>query len=71
MSPPADSWGQGGGVFCANPECDLHVRADDPRVRGSGHWAEIDGVVFDRHPLAPGGACYCSRCRSAAPTVAA
>lgn len=50
-------------VFCANPSCVLHVRAGDAGVSGSGQWAVIDGITYDRHPLTPGGPCYCSKCR--------
>jgi hypothetical protein len=52
-----------GDVFCANPACVLHVRSGDDGVEGSGQWAVIDGVTYDRHPLEAGGRCYCSACR--------
>lgn len=51
-------------MFCANPECQLHVTSDSPGVRGFGQWATIDGVVYDRHCMGPhGGPLYCSACR--------
>lgn len=49
--------------FCATEGCPLHVTTQHPNVHGCGHWAEIDGVLYDRHPLVPGGPVYCSRCR--------
>jgi hypothetical protein len=58
---------EGLGRFCANPRCPLHVATGNPQVRGCGQWAEIDGVLYDRHPLEPGGPYYCSACRKAMP----
>lgn len=47
--------------FCANPECVLHVRADDPNVSGHGPWAlRPDGVWVGQ--TAFGGAMYCDLC---------
>jgi len=38
-----------GAYFCANPECVLHVRAGDARVRGHGNWARLpDGRTVGR-----------------------
>jgi len=35
--------------FCANPDCDLHVRSGDPRVKGFGNWAVMpDGRTVGR-----------------------
>lgn len=37
-------------LFCANPRCELHVRAGDPGVRGVGNWARLpDGRWVGRH----------------------
>ena len=38
-------------VFCANPECLLHVHRGDPRVDGWGQWATVAGITYDRHAL--------------------
>jgi hypothetical protein len=65
MASSHDPWGQGEGFFCANEQCALHVTASTPGVSGSGHWAVIDGVIFDRHSLELGGPLYCSDCRKA------
>lgn len=65
MTPPLDPWGQGAGYFCANASCVLHVTATDPRVQGSGHWALLDGVTYDRHPLELDGPMFCLACRRA------
>lgn len=36
--------------FCANPQCELHVRAGDPGVRGFGNWAQLsDGRIIGRN----------------------
>ena len=40
-----------GFYFCSNPTClcGLHVRMGDPRVRGSGNWAELaSGILIGR-----------------------
>lgn len=50
-------------VFCANPECVLHVWEGSRNVEGLGNWAEIDGIIYDRHPVKIGGASYCGQCR--------
>lgn len=51
--------------FCANPQCVLHVRPDDPRVQGQGHWAlRPDGVWVGQ--TAHDGAMYCDLCVRAA-----
>lgn len=63
MSPQLDTWSHGYGHFCANPECELHVTSDDPRVQGSGHWASVGGVTYDRHPIEVDGPVYCMQCR--------
>ena len=35
--------------FCANPRCELHVRAGDPGVHGVGNWALLpDGRWIGR-----------------------
>jgi hypothetical protein len=35
--------------FCANPDCQLYVRAGDPGVMGSGNWAQLpDGRITGR-----------------------
>jgi hypothetical protein len=35
--------------FCSDPRCELHVRAGDLGVRGSGHWAQLpDGRLVGR-----------------------
>lgn len=65
MAPSHDPWGQGEGFFCANEQCALHVTASTPGVSGCGHWAVIDGVIYDRHSLELGGPLYCSDCRKA------
>ena len=65
MASKQDDWGQGGGTFCANEQCVLHVTASTAGVSGSGHRAVIDGVLYDRHSLELGGALYCSDCRKA------
>ena len=65
MSSRLDGWGQGIGHFCANPACMLHVTPSDPRVQGRGHWAIVDGVMYDRHPLEVDGPSFCSTCRKA------
>jgi hypothetical protein len=47
--------------FCANPRCVLHVRADDARVQGAGHWAKRpDGIWVGQ--TAYEGAMYCDLC---------
>lgn len=50
-------------AFCANDKCVLHVFETSENVQGHGNWAEIDGVIYDRHPIKPGGPSYCGRCR--------
>lgn len=50
-------------VFCENAECVLHVFEGSTNVEGHGNWAEIDGIIFDRHPVKAGGPSYCGRCR--------
>lgn len=47
-------------LFCANPQCWLHVRLGDPGVTGSGNWAQIDGVLVGRGRY--GGKMLCDRC---------
>ena len=38
-----------GAYFCANPDCELHVRAGDAGVRGIGNWARLpDGRTVGR-----------------------
>ena len=35
--------------FCANPRCELHVRAGNPGVHGFGNWAQLsDGRIVGR-----------------------
>jgi hypothetical protein len=47
--------------FCANPECVLHVRADDASVQGAGHWAQRpDGIWVGQSAYE--GAMYCDLC---------
>ncbi len=47
--------------FCANPHCELHVRAGDPGVRGSGNWAQLaDGRIIGRS--GHGGVFFCDSC---------
>lgn len=47
--------------FCANPDCVLHVRVDDPNVVGHGPWAlRPDGVRVGQ--TAAGGVMYCDLC---------
>jgi len=53
---------EGDSEFCANPDCILHVLETSENVEGHGNWAEIDGVLYDRHPVTPGGPSYCGRC---------
>jgi hypothetical protein len=65
MATSQDAWGQGEGWFCANEHCRLHVTASAPGVNGAGHWAIVDGVIYDRHSLEIGGPLYCSDCRKA------
>lgn len=51
--------------FCANPACDLHLRATDVNVRGRGEWAELaNGLMFSRTRM--GEAMYCDKCVRAA-----
>jgi hypothetical protein len=48
MSDSAEA-GEYGAYFCANPECELHVRAGGSGVRGSGNWARLpDGRTVGR-----------------------
>jgi len=64
MMDETERWLWGQRVFCANPACLLHVTAGSPGVQGSGQWASVDGVLYDRHPIGDhGGALYCSGCR--------
>jgi hypothetical protein len=50
--------------FCANPECELHVRAGDPSVRGFGNWAQLaDGRIIGRSGY--GGVFLCDACMRA------
>lgn len=65
MAQEQDQWGQGGGHFCANESCQLHVTASDAGVNGWGHWAVVDGVMYDRHSVEIGGPLFCSDCRKA------
>lgn len=38
-----------GAPFCANPDCDLHVRLMDRAVEGGGNWISLpDGRQFGR-----------------------
>jgi hypothetical protein len=47
--------------FCANPDCVLHVRTDDPTVAGHGPWARRpDGVWTGQ--TADDGVLYCDLC---------
>ena len=64
MVEAADQWLWGQRVFCANPDCVLHVVAGSPGVEGNGQWAEVEGILFDRHSFGEtGGALYCGPCR--------
>lgn len=64
MIDQADTWFWGQRVFCASHNCVLHVTANSPGVQGSGQWASVDGVLYDRHSMGDnGGALYCSACR--------
>lgn len=64
MTDAADHWLWGQREFCANPGCMLHVVAGSPGVEGNGQWAEVDGILFDRHSFGEnGGALYCGPCR--------
>jgi hypothetical protein len=64
MVDVADHWLWGQQVFCANTDCVLHVVAGSPGVEGNGQWAEIDGILYDRHSFGEhGGALYCGPCR--------
>jgi len=52
--PADDAWSHAqemerGAPFCANPDCDLHVRRVDERVAGGGNWVTLpDGRIFGR-----------------------
>ena len=35
--------------FCSNPRCDLHVRVDDPNVKGFGDWAILESGITVSH----------------------
>jgi len=51
--------------FCSNLRCELHVRAGDPGVQGSGHWARLpDGRIIGRGLY--DGVFLCDRCGRAA-----
>lgn len=51
-------------MFCANPDCVLHVAAGSPGVEGNGQWAEVGGIIYDRHSFGDnGGGLYCGPCR--------
>jgi hypothetical protein len=64
MIDEADSWFWGQRVFCASRHCVLHVTAQSPGVQGSGQWASVDGILYDRHSMGDnGGPLYCSACR--------
>jgi len=48
--------------FCANPDCELHVRAGAEGVMGWGNWAELpDGRIVGRALYV--GLFLCDRCR--------
>jgi len=50
-----------GTPFCANVECVLHIFAGDPRIQGSGNWAQLPyGLIFSRRPV--GALIYSDRC---------
>lgn len=50
-----------GAPFCANRQCDLHVRLRDARVEGGGNWVRLpDGRVFGRGLY--GGEPLCDAC---------
>jgi len=52
--------------FCANPQCELHVRAGDPGVHGFGNWAQLpDGRIIGRSFHRDGFLCD-TCCRTAA-----
>jgi len=54
-------------LFCANPECHLHVCQGDENVIGTGQWAELsDGIIIGRQLV--GRAFYCHDC--ATPLIA-
>jgi len=47
--------------FCANPSCNLHVRASDANVHDSGNWAAFaDGIMIGRSRVE--GFMLCDRC---------
>jgi hypothetical protein len=48
-------------VFCAVEECDLHVRPEDPQVRGWGNWAVFaNGLIIGRRRIED--RILCDRC---------
>jgi len=48
-------------VFCAEPDCDLHVRPGDPYVHGWGNWAQFsNGLIIGRRKIE--GRLLCDRC---------
>lgn len=65
MAEQNDGWWAGSGFFCATPTCQLHVTVNGVGVQGYGHWAVIDGIVYDRHPMDLDGPVFCSACRKA------
>ena len=65
MDDDVEKWRHGQQHFCHSLGCPLHVTSDSPNVRGSGQWACIDGVFYDRHSIGGnGGQLYCSACRT-------
>jgi len=65
MNDSVDKWLHGQQHFCHSEGCQLHVTADSPNVRGSGQWAIVDGVYYDRHSIGGnGGELYCGACRA-------
>jgi hypothetical protein len=61
MSASSDEWTEFGAWFCANPECELHVRVGEPGVHGRGNWAVLpDGTTWGRSRY--GEYVLCDRC---------
>lgn len=47
--------------FCASQTCELHIYANDIRIRGAGNWAVLpSGLIFSR--VLVNGNYYCDRC---------